>query len=450
MSLRSPAVAGTFYPAEPDTLARVVRACLDGAQTEPVAAKAIVAPHAGYVYSGPIAGTSFRSVAHLADRVKRVVLLGPSHRMAFAGMAVSSATGFLTPLGVVAIDTAAVQRIVALPAVRVFDAPYNGEHALEVELPFIQTLFPRASVVPLLLGDVSAEAVERVLEEVWGGPETLIVISSDLSHFHGYEAACALDLSTSQSIEIAEPAKIDGNGACGYRALAGLLRRAGKLDLRATTRDLRNSGDTAGGRDNVVGYGAYTFEYAHEAALPERERAQLIEAAYATLRHVAEEGRPPEVTLSSFPLPLRAMRRTFVTLEIAGEVRGCVGTLTPINPLIVDVVSNTYKSAMQDRRFSPMTPAELKQAMVTVSILSHMRPLPFASEAELVDEMRPEIDGLMLREGSAHSLLLPKVWDSVPQPQVFLAALKKKAGLSSAPLSSKARMFRFTAETFSG
>jgi hypothetical protein len=448
MILRSPAVAGSFYPAQPDALHRMVWTYLEGAQATPVAAKAIVAPHAGYVYSGPIAGTSFGSVAHLADQLTRIVLLGPSHRMAFAGMAVPSATGLLTPLGTVAVDVEAVQRILTLPQVRVFDKPYDGEHALEVELPFLQTLFPRASVVPLLLGDVGADAVERVLDELWGGPETLIVISSDLSHFHDYDAARALDLGTSQAIETAALPKINNAGACGHRALAGLMRRAAKLDLRATTRDLRNSGDTRGSRDSVVGYGAYTFEYAHEATLSQLHRKQLLDAAYAAMRHIGEKGRPPEVAVPTFPLPLRALRNTFVTLEIDGQVRGCVGTLTPISPLIADVVANTYKAAMLDRRFKPMTAEELRQAKVTVSILSHMRPLPFASEAELLDRMRPEIDGLVLRDGAQQALLLPKVWDALPQPEAFLAALKRKAGLPLTSLSSTAKMFRFTAETF--
>ncbi len=450
MTIRSPAVAGIFYPAAPDALDQVVRACLDGSRAEPGAAKAIVAPHAGYVYSGPIAGTSFRSVAHLADEITRVVLIGPSHRMAFPGLAAPSATGLSTPLGTVAVDTAALQRALACPQVRVFDQPFEGEHALEVELPFIQVLFPRASVVPLIVGDAGAEAVEKVLEELWGGPETLIVISSDLSHFHGYEAAQALDLGTSQAIEVAAPGKIDGNGACGHRALAGLLRRAAKLDLRVTTRDLRNSGDTSGARDRVVGYGSYTFEYAQQAGLSEPQRKQLLEAAYATLRNIGQKGRAPDVALPSFPLPLRAMRKTFVTLEIDGHVRGCVGSLAPVHPLIADVVGNTYKAARQDRRFTPMTPEELGRAKVTISILSHLRPVPFSNEEELVDELRPEIDGLVLCEGDRRALLLPKVWDSLPQAQDFLAILKKKAGLPPAPLSRNAQAFRFTAETFAG
>jgi AmmeMemoRadiSam system protein A len=318
-----------------------------------------------------------------------------------------------------------------------------------VELPFIQALFPRAGVVPILVGEANAEAVERVLAELWGGPETLIVISSDLSHFHEYAAAQKLDLGTSQAIETAALQKIDGNGACGFRALAGLLLCAAKFDLRATTRDLRNSGDTEGGRDRVVGYGAYSFEYALQAALTPFHRRQLIDAAYMTLRHLAETGKAADVVVGSFALPLRAVRRTFVTLEIDGQLRGCVGSLAPTNPLVADVVANTYKSAMQDPRFKAMTPEELSKARVTISILSHLRPLTFGSDGELIDKLRPEIDGLAIRDGARQSLFLPKVWDLLPQPPDFLRHLKQKAGLApAAPLARGAQAFRFTAETF--
>ncbi len=449
MTIRSPAVAGTFYPAAPDALDRVVRAALGAARVDRVAAKAIVAPHAGYVYSGPIAGSSFQSVAHLGNQITRVVLIGPTHRMYFSGIAVPAAVGLATPLGTVAVDAAGVDLALGDPEVHLLDAAFDNEHALEVELPFIQVLFPRAAVVPLIVGDASAEAVERVLELLWGGPETLIVVSSDLSHYHNYEAARALDLGTSQAIEVIASARVDATGACGHRALAGLLRRAEQLDLRATTRDLRNSGDTRGPRDRVVGYGAYTFEYAEAARLSDAHRKTLVDAAYATLRHIATKGRPPEVNVATFPAPLRALRNTFVTIEIDGQLRGCVGSLAPGVPLIIDVVTNTYKAAMQDRRFKPMTPEEIAKATISISILSHMRPLPFASEPELLERLRPSVDGLVIRDGNSRALFLPKVWDQMPSARDFLGRLKQKAGMPEAPMASRAEAFRFTTETFS-
>lgn len=448
MTIRSPAVAGTFYPANPDALDRVVRAALASADVDPAAAKAIVAPHAGYIYSGPIAGASFQSVAHLGQQISRVVLIGPTHRLYFPGIAVPTATGLATPLGTVPIDAAGVSLALADPEVALLDAAFDNEHALEVELPFIQVLFPHAAVVPLIVGEASPQAVERVLASLWGGPETLIVVSSDLSHYYGYEAARALDLATSQAIEVIAPAKVDANRACGHRALSALLHHAGERDLRATTRDLRNSGDTSGSRDRVVGYGAYTFEHAEAARLTSAQRATLLEAAYATLRSLASQNGAREVDTARVPAPLRALRNTFVTITIGGELRGCVGTLERSAPLIADVVTNTRKAATQDRRFDPMTSEEIAAASISISILSHLRPIPFVGEADLLEQLRPSVDGLAIRDGEQRALFLPKVWDDLPSARDFLAHLKQKAGLPDRPLKPRTKAFRFTTETF--
>lgn len=448
MNLRAPAVAGAFYPANPAALDRMVGDCLAGADTEPLPAKAIIAPHAGYVYSGPIAGTAYAGVRHLGDRVTRVLLLGPAHRFGFRGIAYPSADGLATPLGVVPVDADGLAAIRGLPGVRELDDAFDGEHSLEVHLPFIQRVFPRASVVPLVVGNADPAQVDAVLERLWGGPETMIVVSSDLSHFHDYAMARGLDLETSQAIEAADLERLSGDRACGYLPVSGLLMRARALDLRVTTRDLRNSGDTAGDRRRVVGYGAYSVEPATEARLSHTHRALLLETARRTLAEVVETGRTPDVRAEDFPLPLRAIRRSFVTLEMDGSLRGCIGTIQATRPLVEDVVTNTLKSAMQDPRFGPLTAAELPRVDITVSILSHDRPLPFRDEAELPAKLRPGIDGLILRDGRNGALFLPKVWDMLPDPRDFVAQLRRKAGLPAHGPLPGLEAYRFTAETF--
>ncbi|WP_448204137.1 AmmeMemoRadiSam system protein B [Azospirillum sp. sgz302134] len=428
MNLRAPAVAGAFYPANPAVLDRMVADCLAEAHTDNLPAKAIIAPHAGYVYSGPIAGTAYAGVAHLGDRVTRVLLLGPAHRYGFRGIAYPSADGLATPLGAVRVDREGIGAIHDLPGVQELDRAFDGEHALEVHLPFIQRLFPRASVVPLIVGHAEPAQVDAVLQRLWGGPETLIVISSDLSHFHDYGTAHRLDLETSQAFEAAEPERLSGDRACGYLPVAGLLMRARALDLRVTTRDLRNSGDTAGDRSRVVGYGAYSVEPATEARLSDAHRELLLETAYRTLAQAVQTGRTPDIRAEDFPFPLRAIRRTFVTLMMDGDLRGCIGTVQAPHPLVEDVATNTVKSAMQDPRFGPLTAAELPRVDISVSILSHDRPLPFRDEEDLIAKLRPGIDGLILRDGRNGALFLPKVWDMLPDPRQFVAQLKRKAG----------------------
>ena len=258
-SIRKPAVAGTFYLDNPTELRKMIAKFLKQARPSDVLPKAIIAPHAGYIYSGPIAGSAYATLKPARGKIKRVVLLGPSHRIPFRGLAATGAEQFATPLGNVPIDKKAIEIIQDLPQVEVLDAAHVMEHSLEVQLPFLQEVLGEFSLVPLAVGDASREEVAEVLEELWGGPETLIVISSDLSHYHDYRTAQKIDLATSKAIESLRPEDIGYEQACGRIPISGLLLAAKKHGLRAQTIDLRNSGDTAGSRAEVVGYGAYVF-----------------------------------------------------------------------------------------------------------------------------------------------------------------------------------------------
>lgn len=260
-NIREPAVAGMFYPADVQELREMVAGYIQQALAAGPPPKAIIVPHAGYIYSGPIAATAYAHLLELQQQVTRVVLLGPSHRVPFVGLASSGADFFRTPLGTIPIDRAAVTAAEALPQVKRLDEAHLMEHSLEVQLPFLQAIFGDGfSLVPLVVGDATAEEVAEVLELLWGGPETLIVISSDLSHYHDYETARRMDGATSHAIEALRYEDIDYDGACGRNPISGLLAVARRKGLHAVTADLRNSGDTAGSADSVVGYGAYLIE----------------------------------------------------------------------------------------------------------------------------------------------------------------------------------------------
>ena len=222
--------------------------------------KAIIVPHAGYVYSGPVAASAYARLKKARSRIQRVVLLGPVHRVPVRGLAASSADSFLTPLGSVPLDRDLIARLLELPQVENRDDAHAGEHSLEVHLPFLQEVIDHFTLVPLAVGDARCEEVEEVLDLAWGGPETLIVVSSDLSHYHDYETAHAMDQATSMAIESLSPESIGHDQACGRIPICGLLRAARKRGMEARTIDLRNSGDTAGPRDQVVGYGAYVLQ----------------------------------------------------------------------------------------------------------------------------------------------------------------------------------------------
>jgi AmmeMemoRadiSam system protein B len=253
-------VAGLFYPSDAAELRRDLDRFLAEARPGRVdRPKALIAPHAGYMYSGPVAAQAYAQLASERDAVERVVLLAPAHRYPFHGLARSSAEAFRTPLGEVPVDAAALGALDGLPQVHELDAAFEGEHSLEVHLPFLQATLERFTLVPLLVGRASGAEVAEVLERLWGGDETLIVISSDLSHYLDYDSARALDAETTRAIEALEPEALGFDNACGRVPVSGLLIAARRHGLRPTTLDLRNSGDTAGPRGQVVGYGAYAF-----------------------------------------------------------------------------------------------------------------------------------------------------------------------------------------------
>ena len=263
---REAAVAGQFYPEESHQLQQMVSDMLDQVdlaesdQGSTLPPKAIIAPHAGYIYSGPIAASVYQRLRSAASTIQRVILLGPSHRVAFSGLATSSADAYRTPLGIIPIDQTAIKALSDLCFVHLLDQAHRQEHSLEVHLPFLQTVLGSFKLVPLVVGDATAEEVGEVLERLWGGEETLIVISSDLSHYHDYLTARRMDQATSQAIEALQWQQIHPEGACGRIPISGLLYAARHHNLTARTIDLRNSGDTAGTKDQVVGYGAYVFE----------------------------------------------------------------------------------------------------------------------------------------------------------------------------------------------
>jgi AmmeMemoRadiSam system protein B len=262
-TVRPPAVAGTFYPDDPDELAAVVDGYLARAMIEPRTAgplpRAIIAPHAGYIYSGPVAASAYAHLAAARHQITRVILIGPAHYVPVRGLAVSSAAAFATPLGEVPVDLATVGRLRALPQILLFDGAHRREHCLEVQLPFLQRLLQRFAIVPLLAGDASYEEVREVIDLLWDGPETLILISSDLSHYHDCATARRLDAATAKAIEALEPEDVGEERACGRIPIGGLLKVARAKGLDVVTADLRNSADTSGVGGEVVGYGSFLF-----------------------------------------------------------------------------------------------------------------------------------------------------------------------------------------------
>lgn len=482
-TIRQAAVAGQFYPGTAEELTATIEHYLAGAAAPagPVP-KAIIAPHAGYVYSGPVAASAYARIRPAAGRIRRVVLLGPCHRVPLRGLALSSAEAFATPLGTVPLDRELEQKLLELPQVQVFDETHFQEHSLEVHVPFLQVILDDFTLVPMVVGEATPDEVAEVLEAAWGGPETLIVISSDLSHYEGYDAARRIDHATCQAIEALDAAAIGHNQACGRVPVGGLLALARRRGLEVSTVDLRNSGDTAGPRDRVVGYGSWVFaEPPRKAATPAGAAAgvvagaasgaaagqakgaendfaaatrALLEAHGETLLHVAaasiehglRQGRPMPIDPTDYAADLRADGASFVTLKRDGRLRGCIGTWMARQPLVECVADHAFSAAFKDPRFPPLAAEEIDGLSLSVSVLSAPAPMTFADEADLLGQLKPGVDGLIIEDAGRRALFLPAVWETLPRKEDFLGHLKVKAGLLAGHWSGGFKAWHFVAE----
>ncbi|MEK6209733.1 MAG: AmmeMemoRadiSam system protein B [Pseudomonadota bacterium] len=445
-SVRAPAVAGAFYPGAAATLQALVAALLAAATTpRQQRPKVLIAPHAGYVYSGPVAANAYALLAPFRGDYSRVVLLGPAHRAYVRGLALPVADAFATPLGEIALDREAIAAIRHLPQVCVSDDAHAHEHSLEVHLPFLQQALAGFTLVPLAVGEASAEQVAEVLRLLWGDDRTLIVISSDLSHYLPYAQAKTTDEQTARMVLSMAP-QLNHQQACGATPVNGLLLEARGRGLRPELLDLRNSGDTAGDKSRVVGYASFAFydqASAREKQDDKQERADgrvLVSIARSSIagsfgiRTSVQEGAPF----------LDRSGASFVTLKSENRLRGCIGSLQAHRTLVEDVKANARAAAFHDPRFAPLSFDELSATKIEVSVLSALAPLAFRNHEHALAQLRPGEDGVVLEFGCHRGTFLPQVWENLPSPAVFLGELKRKAGLPRDFWDDGIRLFRYT------
>ena len=439
---RPAAVAGMFYPDNPIELRQTLAELLANARpgAAPRTPKALIVPHAGYQYSGAVAASAYARLGDGRGRIRRVVLLGPAHRVPVRGLALPEAERFATPLGEVALDREGMRRLADLPQISASAAAHRMEHSLEVQLPFLQQVLGDFLLLPLAVGAATAAEVAEALERVWGGDETLIVISSDLSHFLPDAAARKVDAETVDAILALDP-QLDHEQACGATPINGLLLAARKHGLRALKLDVRNSSDTAGDPERVVGYAAFAFEPAAGTDRPDAEKGPaLLNLARSEIASRLGRAAAQPVKAAWLLEP----GASFVTLTRHGELRGCIGTLQAHRPLEIDVRENAAAAAFHDPRFMPLSGVEFDEIRVEVSLLSAAEPLAAASEADALAALRPHVDGVVLEFRHFRSTFLPQVWEQLPEPAAFLAQLKRKAGLPADFWSEGVRLSRYS------
>ncbi len=458
MALQDAQFAGSFYTGEPVPLNRHVRLLIEGAKVgRSITADhplAIVAPHAGFRFSGHIAAQAYGAAltAEMANPYARVVVLSPSHKHAFDGIALPSWRGIKVPNGRMAVDRLVAHDLRDRGLAIVNDAAHENEHGIETQVPFLARYFRQASLVPLVVGRTSAQAVARVIDHLTRDPETrtLVVISSDLSHFHPRAKAHQLDAATAQLVETGQTLGLDGTHACGWLPLSGLLCSnlvAGAKPVRLAMDDSsRATGDTS----RVVGYGAWAFYPAKTQLFNAARRKNLLSSARQGLRSFLAKGRKPKINDKTFSAPLHTTLASFVTLSQDGALRGCIGSLRAHQPLVHDVVANAIKAGTADARFARLTdPGQLDQLTFKVAVLTQPTPVSCPTKADAIAALTPGQTGLILEDQGKRGTFLPMVWDGISDRDEFVTRLIQKAGLPPGHWSGTMRVWQFETESFS-
>jgi len=437
--IRSPVVAGQFYPGDKARLSGMIKQFFQEAKAAPISGRihGIVSPHAGYIYSGIVAAAGFKQID---PKIKTVFVLAPSHAVSAKKASIPDVDFYQTPLGDIPLSPIAA----TLRKQNLFSPiplMHQREHSLEVQLPFLQEVLKDFELIPIIVGQTNPKPIAEALL-AYIGDDTLIVASSDLSHYYPYEKAKALDKICTEAMSSLNLDQMAECEACGKIPVMVLMEIARQKGWKGKLIDYRNSGDTAGSKDQVVGYTSIAFiSDATEAtkaktegnknteSVTETDQKTLLHLARHTIAEVLSGGKkisPPEKDLSPY---LNKKRGCFVTLHKKGALRGCIGSILPKDRLCDCVQENALNAAFHDPRFSPLKKNEWDQIDIEISILTLPREINFTDAEDLKGQLRPELDGVILSQGWHRATYLPQVWEQLPDKENFLASLCRKAGL---------------------
>ena len=454
--IRNTAVAGLFYPADIYQLERDIDGYLE--MSAPKLGRRphiMVVPHAGYMYSAEVAAKAYQQLLPFKNKIKNVLILGPAHRVAVKGIALSSADFFKTPLGNVATNKELTQKLSNLPMFKYNDKAHKNEHSLEVQLPFLQKTLKNFNIVPMLYGQVKPEDLAAALLPFLQDNKTLLVVSADLSHYLDDELAKKTDANTAKMVY--EGKLLDEHQSCGATGINTAILLAKAEGLRPFLLDMANSGDVSGDAASVVGYASWVFaggevpkpklskleqQIENMESFIKHNKVELLKIAKRSLLKAVEK-KQYTPNRKDYSNAIFNKGATFVTLTKKGELRGCMGSLLHNKAVAIDLADNVFAAANEDDRFSPLQKEELQQTTLSVSFLSDYEQIDFLNEDDLLSKIVPNLDGLILRDGDRQGLFLPSVWKQLPTPKEFLSNLKIKAGLSPSYWSPKMKIYKF-------
>lgn len=438
---RHAAVAGKFYTGNKSELLKQLEIFKkNNLQDYCDNTRAIIVPHAGYVYSGQIASEGFQ---YLDKQVKNVFIIAPPHYVPVKNIALSDFSKWATPLGEIEVNQEINQELTKNFGCEFEDDAFEDEHSIEVQVPFIQTFLPHVKIVPILAGH-NIKKLTEIINYYWQNPENAFVISSDLSHFYQTNEAKKIDNITAEMIELKDTEKFASYQACGAVGICALVDFAKNKGYSLIRINMINSGDITGDTSKVVGYGSWMlFEGEKNTFIKKYFSDYVIEVCKTSILAGFDKETP---RVEKIPTIFKELGASFVTLEKNGELRGCIGSIIAHRPLIDDLVKNAQNSAFSDTRFSPLKKDEFDSLSLNVSLLSAPEKMHFSDETDLLNQMRPFEDGIIIKDNGYQAVYLPSVWEQLPEKTMFLDSLKIKAGLTPKHFSETFEAYRFTTE----
>lgn len=438
MNIKKTVIAGQFYSADKEELSANIESYIVNRPKDcNYNSRAIIAPHAGHEYSGALAARAYQ---YFDKTVETVIIFAPAHRYAIENYAVSDYEGFDTPLGTLYTHKEITKEIVDMGGETVNEAFLN-EHSVEVQLPFIKQFMPEVNIVPILIGGANYQTITKIIEKYWDDKKIGFVISSDLSHFRNKMEAKRIDDVTANMIENNIPENMLPEQACGYVAICGLTNFAKNKGFSLMRVGMTDSSEKTGNTSSVVGYGAWF--------LAEEEKCSFIANYFANiLKNLAilsikSQLENVNLKVENYPPALETKMASFVTLTIEGNLRGCIGSIIAVEPLIVDVCKNARNAAFKDPRFLPVEAKEFDKLEYSVSLLSQPTPYKFNSEDDLINQIKQNTDGVIIKDIGRQAVYLPEVWNQIPDKKEFLNSLKQKAGLKPDWFSNTFEAYNF-------
>ncbi|MEM2918242.1 MAG: AmmeMemoRadiSam system protein B [Candidatus Altiarchaeota archaeon] len=442
-------VAGQFYPSEKKILDEMVNSYIENAKERKISGNicGLIAPHAGYIFSGKVAAFGYKEL--IGSEYETVFILGPSHYSWFNGAAILNATTYETPLGKVKISKKAREMLKNEREIFVVnDAAFLREHSVEVQIPFLQKVLKNFTIVPIVVSNVEPKELADALMK-YIGDNSLVIASSDLSHYYSYEKALDLDRKCIDAVISMDFSKIDQCEACGKIPVITLMYIAKEKNWNAMLLNYNNSGDTYGDRSRVVGYASIVFYRNESDSINENDKKFLLNLARKTLESYLSTGIKPYINETEISENLKMKQGCFVTLKKSDQLRGCIGHILPQVPLYECVIENAINAALHDPRFTEVRYDELKDIKIEISVLSLPKILQYSFDEDLLNKLTPYEDGVVLKFGSRQSTYLPQVWEQIPDKKIFLSSLCLKGGMPEDCWRKGVEVYTYKAEVFS-